>query len=286
MTNNLIAHLSAVLACPIKNITSISGGDISKAYCLQTTTERFFCKTNTSSDAENMFALEKAGLQTIGATNTIHVPLVYGNGKIDNTAFLLLQYIENQQPNNSAFKRFGNALAQLHKVSAENFGWDSNNYIGSLPQSNIKNTKWSNFYVQERLWPQLKHAEENGLLASSEVPSIYTMLQVCTPWLETVRPSLIHGDLWSGNFLISSNGTPYLIDPAVYFGDRRVDMAMTRLFGGFAPEFYQAYDSHFSEKNREQTYDELYQLYYLLVHLNLFGRSYYPAVQKILKRYF
>lgn len=286
MTNNLIAHLSTVLACPIKNITSLSGGDISQAYCLQTATERFFCKTNTSSNAQNMFALERAGLQTIGATKTIHVPQIYGNGKIDTTAFLLLEYIETQQPNNRTSERLGNEIAQLHGISADYFGWESNNFIGNLPQSNRKHTLWSNFYVKERLWPQLTHAQKNGLLTSSEIPSIHTMLQVCSPWLETVRPSLIHGDLWSGNYLISSNGIPYLIDPAVSFGDSRVDIAMTHLFGGFLPEFYKAYETHFSEKKWDQKYNDLYQLYYLLVHLNLFGRSYYPSVQKILARFF
>ena len=286
MTNNLVAHLSALLGCPIKSITPIAGGDISQAYCLYTATLRFFCKTKNAKNAQAMFVEEKIGLEAIDATNTIHVPRIFGTGKVDNTAFLILEYIETQHSSNQTFERFGNELAGLHKVSSDFFGWGSNNFIGSLPQANTKNTHWSNFYVYERLWPQLEYAQKKGLLALSEIPSVKTMLQICSPWLETVRPVLLHGDLWNGNYLISSNGTPYLIDPAVYFGDRRVDMAMTRLFGGFSSEFYNAYDSHFPSPKGEQQYDELYQLYYLLVHLNLFGRSYYPAVQKILGRYF
>ncbi|SDN04973.1 fructosamine kinase family protein [Kriegella aquimaris] len=286
MTDILIAHLSALLGAPIKNVFPLSGGDISQAYCLQTDTERFFCKTNNAGNAATMFATEKTGLETIRATSTIKVPRVYGNGKIDATGFLLLEFIEAQRPNHQDFERLGDELAQLHKVSADYFGWENDNFIGSLPQSNTKNTAWSNFFVKERLWPQFIRAQENRLLTHSEVPSLNAMLHICALLLQDINPSLLHGDLWSGNYLISSNGTPYLIDPAVYFGDAKVDMAMTRLFGGFSPEFYRAYEAHIPTNKWEQGYDDLYQLYYLLVHLNLFGRSYYPTVKKIVERYF
>jgi fructosamine-3-kinase len=198
-----------------------------------------------------------------------------------------MEFIESKNPNEKDMDAFGHQLAQMHSyVGGESFGWDWDNFIGTLPQSNNKHRDWASFFVFERLLPQLKLSDERKLLSSDEIPSENTLLERCLRFFPRVRPALLHGDLWSGNYLISVQGDPYLIDPSVYFGDADVDLAMTRLFGGFSSRFYNAYREHIPIESFENERVDIYQLYYLLVHLNLFGKSYYPSVARVLKTYF
>jgi fructosamine-3-kinase len=184
-------------------------------------------------------------------------------------------------------RRFGHRLAELHQISTcKAFGWETDNFIGSLPRSNKQNTDWSDFYVSERLLPQLKLAMDKNHLKKNEIPSEGILLQTCRNLFPETSPSLLHGDLWSGNYLVSADRTPYLIDPATYFGHHEADIAMTRLFGGFGKAFYEAYSEHFPKVGGESERNDIYQLYYLLVHLNLFGGSYKASVKNILGRYF
>ncbi len=183
-------------------------------------------------------------------------------------------------------KTFGQQLGHLHKISTSQFGWDSDNFIGSLHQSNKTHDTWPDFYVSERLLPQLQLTVDQGLLSVGDVPSEHTMLSVMATLCPQVKPSLLHGDLWSGNYLISKDGIPYLIDPAVYRGHSEIDIAMSKLFGGFGASFYQVYNEVIPADNFSNDRIKIYQLYYLLVHLNLFGRSYYSGVKAILKSYF
>ena len=181
----------------------------------------------------------------------------------------------------------GHHLAALHQPSAaDNFGGQTDNFIGNLPQSNTQQLNWSTFYVQERLLPQLEISRARQMLDPAEIPSLQKMLKRCSTIFPEVKPSLLHGDLWRGNYLISKNGSPYLIDPAIYFGHHEVDIAMSRLFGGFNSTFYDAYAEHFPQRIDDTALMNIYQLYYLLVHLNLFGSSYYSSVHRILKTYF
>lgn len=233
-----------------------------------------------------MYDVEKQGLEAIAETKTIGIPKVLGCASLNNTAFLVLDFIEGKSPNDNDFETLGNALGLLHQHSSDSFGWATDNFIGSLPQSNKRHSDWVSFYTKERLWHQLTLAKENKLLSKSEIPDLQNILKVCHPFFEDVNPALLHGDLWSGNYIIDSNGFPYLIDPAPYFGHREVDIAMTRLFGGFASSFYLAYNQHFETNKFEKEKSDIYQLYYLLVHLNLFGRSYYDSVKTIIRRYF
>ena len=270
----------------VHGISPVSGGDIASAFLLKTTEEQFFVKMLLKPEALNMFQVEKAGLDAIRNSNTVRTPEVYFCEAIENGAFLLMEYVESKKPTDNELALLGKQLAELHQSEASLFGWDRDNYIGSLPQSNTQHPNWAQFYVRERLIPQLDLARKRGLLSSSEIPAERVMEEVLVDLSAVVRPSLLHGDLWSGNYLISSAGIPYLIDPAVYFGHNEVDIAMSRLFGGFGNSFYKAYENVYPGDTYSNDRINIYQLYYLLVHLNLFGHSYYSGVISIMKRYF
>ncbi|MGB6151281.1 MAG: fructosamine kinase family protein [Pricia sp.] len=287
MNKTLKEHIEYMLCVNIDSVRSISGGDISRAYLLETESERFFCKTNPSERAFEMFEAEKKGLETMGKTQTIAVPEVLLCEPLEKGGLLLMEYIEPKKASAKDMARFGHDLANLHQQAmGKDFGGDADNFIGSLPQSNSKHTDWCNFYIEERLSPQLKLARDGDRLQNHEIPSEQKLLTTCKNLFPKVIPSLLHGDLWSGNFLISKDGTPYLIDSAIYFGHHEVDIAMTRLFGGFGADFYSTYGEHFPEIFGAAERNDLYQLYYLLVHLNLFGGSYYQNVKQLLDRYF
>ncbi|WP_242157741.1 fructosamine kinase family protein [Aestuariivivens sediminis] len=282
----LKAHLSHILNNTIHNIIPVSGGDISSAYRIETAEGNYFLKSNTGKTALEMFQAEARGLECIAKTNTIRTPKVYACSSMGKNAFLLLEYIESKLPSSQDFGNLGDQLAQLHHYTTAPFGLDHNNFIGSLPQSNPQKEHWADFYTEARLLPQLQLAKQNHLLRPGECPTKETIRHTLEKPLQQVRPSLLHGDLWSGNYLISTSGIPYLIDPAVYYGDHEVDIAMSKLFGGFGKTFYDVYFDHMPTDRYTTTRIAIYQLYYLLVHLNLFGRSYHGSVVSILRSYF
>ena len=279
-------HIEAVIGEKIKAFRPVSGGDISRAFLLETSQNRYFLKTNNHQEALMMFQAEKLGLETIYKTNTIAVPEVFYCGSFEKDSFLLLQYIEPKSPEKKDFVRLGTKLATLHNISQTSFGFTSDNYIGRLFQSNKSHLNWEDFYCYERLLPQLKLSKSKGLLSNNEIPEITGLLKVLKDMFCNAKPSLLHGDLWSGNFIIATDGQPFLIDPAIYFGHHEVDIAMSKLFGGFDPYFYEAYQDYYPVDENYSARIDLHQLYYLLVHLNMFGNSYYGSVKAILSRYF
>ena len=287
LSSSFKTHISQVLGCLITRVEPVSGGDISRAYCIHAQTQRFFCKVNNSPVALKMFATEKAGLEGIQQSKTIKVPEIHGCGQFNSYSFLLMDFIESKNPDQSDMENFGHRLAEMHSYIHEGvFGWEQDNFIGSLPQSNLNHPEWSTFFVLERLIPQLTLAQERKLIPVGKTPSKDVLLKRCQELFPKIKPVLLHGDLWSGNYLIGTQGEPYLIDPSVYFGHAVVDLAMTRLFGGFGAPFYRAYQEYLPSSHNEKQLTEIYQLYYLLVHLNLFGNSYLSGVTSILKRYF
>ena len=286
LNNEFQNHLSVLLDQPIQYILPVSGGDISMAYRVETKDTAFFLKVNQGQNALHMFQTEKSGLETIAQTKSISTPKIIACETFKTQTFILMEFIESKRPNAEDFGRFGKALAVLHQNTSENFGFRDNNFIGSLPQSNKPTNSWVNFYINERLKPQFDLAKRHGLLTNEETPAIHHMEKSLEPLFKDVKPSLLHGDLWSGNYLITKDGLPYLIDPAVYYGHSEVDIAMTQLFGGFSDGFYEAYYSVHPKDSKTASRIEIYQLYYLLVHLNLFGSSYYGSFIKILKKYF
>jgi fructosamine-3-kinase len=286
MDQALRDHLSSFVGAPIKHCVAVSGGDIAQAFRIQTATDRFFCKLLQNPGALAMLESEADGLNSIMSTKTVRTPKLYFCDSWENGAVLLMEYIESKRPSSEEMAGFGRQLAQLHQSSSAFYGWGSDNFIGSLPQSNKNHGSWSDFYVEERLMPQLKIAGDSGLLEDRDIPAENRLHKVLEELSLGVRPSLLHGDLWAGNYLIDINGEPVLIDPAVYNGHNEVDLAMSHLFGGFDNSFYRAYEEVFPGDPLTADRLKIYQLYYLLVHLNLFGRSYYSGVKAILKSYF
>ncbi|MEW4924776.1 fructosamine kinase family protein [Algibacter sp. 2305UL17-15] len=286
MNTDFKIYLSDLLSESFTNISIVSGGDISQAYRIETANNSYFLKLNSAPDALTMFQTEAYGLQTIAKTNTIKTPNVLGCDSFENSAFLLLEFIESKSPSAKDYKNLGEQLARLHQCTSENFGLDQDNFIGRLPQSNTKHNTWEDFYTYERLLPQLDLAKQKGLLKSLECPNIEHIKKQLKPLFENIKPALLHGDLWSGNYLISLDGKPYLVDPSLYYGHYEVDIAMSKLFGGFGSSFYESYHRDFPVEEQTSARIEIYQLYYLLVHLNMFGRSYYGSVVSILNKYF
>lgn len=282
----LIDYLSNLIGDTIINYTPLSGGDISSTFKLESTQNTYFLKINASDDANAMFLTEKQGLETIAKTKTIATPKVIYCGTSSGTSFLVMEFIDTKIPSELDFALLGEQLANLHNETAKEFGFDKDNYIGSLSQSNNKKINWTEFYLQERIIPQLQLALSKNLLLGIDIPKIENMYEVCNKLFKDIKPSLLHGDLWGGNFLIAKNGTPYLIDPAVYYGHNEVDIAMSKLFGGFGLSFYKSYKRYFLFTNKTTARIDLYQLYYLLVHLNIFGSSYAGSVKRIVKNYF
>ncbi|MBU3821733.1 fructosamine kinase family protein [Flavobacteriaceae bacterium XHP0103] len=285
MNSEFQEYISNLLNENVTKINSVSGGDISEAFKIRTSKNAYFLKTNQASTL-NMFQTEAAALKHINDTKTIKTPKVIAVDTFKNNAFLLMEFIESKTPTNSDFETLGFQLAALHSHSVDYFGWEQDNFIGTLPQSNTLHKSWADFYVNERLQPQLRLARQSNLLSGNECPPTEKMLQALQPMFQNTKPSLLHGDLWGGNYIISKSGEPYLIDPAMYYGHSEVDIAMTKLFGGFGDNFYKAYHSVHPEDAHTTSRIDVYQLYYLLVHLNLFGNSYYGSVSRILQKYF
>lgn len=279
-------YLSKHLDQPITAIKSIAGGDISLAYKIETSSQNYFLKVNSNQEASPMFQAERRGLETIAKTNTINVPHVYFCGSFKGNAFLLMEFIESKLPDHEDFFQLGKKLAELHQHHAETFGLNHDNFIGTLPQNNHQHKTWTEFYINERLLPQLEISQKLKRLSHQDLPNKKVMTERLGELFSGITPSLVHGDLWNGNFLISKDGVPFLIDPAIGYAHYEVDLAMSRLFGGFGDSFYEAHANYFPLTAHQQQRMEIYQLYYLLVHLNLFGRPYYPSVKTILDKYF
>ncbi|MBT8221732.1 MAG: fructosamine kinase family protein [Eudoraea sp.] len=279
-------ELEHLLGTRILKWSPLSGGDIAQAYLLETAHDRLFCKFLSGDSGYSMLLAEREGLERIRATGAVNTPKVFFCESFWGEACLGMELIETKTPSPAEMRMLGTQVAQMHGNLNDAFGFPSDNFIGSLPQSNKSNLSWVSFYVKERLMPQFQMALSKALLAADEIPNEELLLENLGTYLDQVKPSLLHGDLWSGNYLIAVSGEPYLIDPAIYYGDAVVDLAMYRLFGGFGPDFYKGYVATAGVYPYEIERTEIYQLYYLLVHLNLFGRSYYGSVKNILRTYF
>ncbi len=283
-----LTFLEELLGSPIHSHTPVYGGDIATSFKVVTpSNNNYFIKTAAFSNALKMFEAEAAGLELLAASKQINIPEVFHVHQYDSTAYLILEFVETKTPGENDMECLGHALARLHaSKSAMAFGWASDNFIGRLAQSNKEHSNWTDFYIQERILPQIQSAVDSHLFPVTAVPASSKMEKVCTALFGEIHPSLLHGDLWGGNYLISTDGVPYLIDPAVYYGHNEMDLAMTKLFGGFSARFYAAYHEIIAAHANQKALTDLYQLYYLLVHLNLFGTSYWQPVKRILTTYF
>lgn len=277
-------QLAHILGTPILQYRALSGGDISAVYWIKTAAQELVVKVNTVEHLPLLLAAERTGLTVLAATGTIAVPAVHDYQQIGKHEYLVMEYVPHRPAREADYQQLASALAQLHQQTAPYFGAEESNYIGTLPQGNTPATDWSTFYVRERLLPQLRLAVDQKYLSSP--PSESLLEHRCKELLGNPSPSPLHGDLWGGNYLIDTNGKPYLIDPSFYYGHREVDLAMSRLFGGFGPAFYHSYHEIFPSLPGEEERRDIYQLYYLLVHLNMFGLGYQGSVLRILRHYF
>lgn len=269
----------------IQATVPVGGGCINNGLRVDTETgSSFFLKWNADAPAQ-MFEAEAAGLIALREAQAVRVPepLAWG-GSEGTPSWLLLEYITPGATRGDSDERLGRGLAALHDTDAlETFGWDHDNWIGALPQANARSSSWGEFWHDRRIVPQLDAARSRGHFNDSLLDRL---LDVIPAALSDVSSSqLLHGDLWSGNALVADDGEPVVIDPAVYWGDGEVDLAMTELFGGFGPGFYDAYaDVRGISAAYRSHRKELYQLYYLLVHVNLFGASYVEGSRRAAER--
>ncbi len=276
----LASDIQSAFSLEVTSLSRLSGGDIAEVYKVDTTSGPFFAKFMPGTRGQEVLAAEALGLHEISRSNSVGVPKVHGLEAISQGSCLLLEYIPPGHKTPQAMESLGRGLAKMHQSSAGIFGWPKDNFIGSLPQQNTQMDDWTAFYTSQRLLPMYRAAVDLGRLAPSEAPSLERMEQRIRNEMPHVVPGLLHGDLWGGNYLISDGGIPFLIDPAAYYGHAEVDLAMSRLFGGFSETFYGAYREILPDVPGWERRTELYQLYYLLVHLILFGASYAPAVRQ------
>ncbi len=248
---------------------------------------RFFIKQNRHALLD-MFEKEAKGLQLLaGATDEIAVPEVHGVVE-DNTsgeAFLILSFVEESSPSGSFHESFGRALARMHQNTAPKYGLDHDNYIGKLPQKNDWREDPIAFIVDCRLEPQLTLAYDNGFFSGRIGPSFDRLCHRLPELLPKEPPSFLHGDLWGGNYLCNSENRPVLIDPAVYYGHREAELSFTRMFGGFDSDFYKSYEDVWPLEPGFSKRREIYNLYPLLVHVNLFGGFYVSQAESFLLRF-
>ena len=257
---------------------AVAGGGIHQAFKLPGEPEPLFVKISEAA-ALRAFEAEAEGLESLRSAGGVAVPSVIDAGCAGDAAYLALEWIELGYRTAAAERRLGTGLAIQHRTVAEQFGWHRHNTIGATPQRNTPTASWSDFLRTERLGFQLELARKHGL-PGEQLAQGRQLLGRIESFFNGGPPeaSLLHGDLWSGNWGADAAGTPYVFDPAVYYGDREADLAMTRLFGGFGSAFYAAYQDQWPLPAGWKERVELYNLYHLLNHFNLFGAAYLGRV--------
>lgn len=269
----------------IMSARPVSGGSINHAYRLKTLTGNLFLKYNDASFFPEMFEKEARGLNLLRSAGAIEIPEVLLVERTQEHTFLLLEYVDSMSEADNFWDDFGEKLAALHKTKAEKFGLDHSNYMGSLFQYNDFHADWTEFFIIERLERQIKMAREDGKILRGDVAAFERLFLRLDEIFPKTKPSLIHGDLWSGNFMVGASGNACLIDPAVYYGHPEIDIAMSTLFGGFSERFYEAYNRHNTLEKGWRSRLPVYNLYPLMVHVNLFGGVYLESVRQTLKRF-
>lgn len=270
------------LGLKLDKATALGGGCINNVQKVETSKGHAIAlKTNTSCPSD-FFRAEAEGLNALKHAKTdLRIPEVLGYGQ----NWIALEFIPQDSHAAADHESLGRGLALLHHYRETFFGWNSNNYIGSLSQENGRYEEFVPFFVEKRLKTLSKRANSLGFFSADQMKqfeSLYQKLDVLVP---KEKPALLHGDLWSGNAYFTTGGAPVIIDPAVYYGHREIDLGMTRLFGGFSKRFYDAYLEAFPLEEDWEARLDLYNLYPLLVHVLLFGSSYTGQINRILRRF-
>lgn len=262
----------------------LQGGSINVTVQVVTNEGKYFVKYNTRNH-EGMFETEARGLDLLREANVIRVPEVINWGRRDGQDYLVLENIEYTKPNFDYWEMLGEKIAALHRNTDEKFGLNFDNYIGSLRQNNEQKSDWMSFFIEKRLNLQAGLAYYNELISKELYDKFQQFYKVLPDLLPNEPASLLHGDLWTGNVITNNDGEPTLIDPAVYYGNREMEIAFTTLFGGFDKRFYDTYNESFPLQPRFDMRVPIYNIYPLLVHVNLFGTSYLPPVIRTLNKY-
>jgi fructosamine-3-kinase len=282
----IVQHIESATDQPFKLLGAqpLSGGDINAAYRLQAEQLSFFVNLNRP-DRLSMFEAEAAGLEALAQTQSIRVPKLIACGQTSEHAFLVLEYIALNNMNTRSEQLLGQQLAQLHLHKQPYFGWRRDNTIGSTVQVNGQYQDWVKFWQEQRLGYQLNLAAGKGYGGRLQTLG-EKLCSDLTPLFSGYRPqpALVHGDLWGGNAAADEHGNPVIFDPACYFGDRETDLAMTELFGGFSSAFYQSYQAVYPLDPGYARRKTLYNLYHILNHLNLFGRSYLHQAENMIEK--
>lgn len=268
----------------LQTIKKIKGGSINEAFYVQTVDAEFFMKFHANSP-KGFFKSEAIGLRMIKETGTISVPSFLSYSDQPGNAFLLLEWIEGKKTADTEVI-LGQKLAALHRCYGRMHGFEADSYIGLLPQPNELNANWLDYYRTYRLGTQIKLGTEKGLIKDHRLKQLEKLSAKLGEWVPSfVEPSHLHGDLYTGNWIVGPGGEPFIVDPSFLYGDRHFEIAYTELFGGFPSKFYEAYQESYPLRKDYEDVKPIYQLYYLLAHLNLFGESYGESIDTILNRY-
>jgi len=287
LINKIKTNIEKELNSKIIDSQSLSGGCISNAYQIKTEAGKIYFLKYNSAGNDDMFIKEAHGLQELNKAGVIKIPDVVCYAE----DYILLEHILSGNKQKNFSEDFGRKFAFLHKFTSELYGFYEDNYIGSNPQLNISKVNekhdWTKFYFNKRILFQSQLAEVKGN-STSEMQKAIAVLENKIDKIITdngEKPSLLHGDLWGGNYLIDEQGFACLIDPAVYYGNREADLAMTKLFGGFDSRFYKAYNEAFPLAAGYEYRENIYKLYHVLNHLNLFGGGYYSQAMSLISYY-
>jgi len=269
----------------IQRIIPLGGGDINEVFKIETLSKYFVVKINREEDFPEMLQKESKGLKLL-ARSGVRIPQPIADFTEAGYQFLILEFIEEESIKHSFWEKFAADLAKLHQNTHLLFGLEYDNYIGSLKQVNAQKTTWDHFFIENRITPLMKMAFDEHLLDSVHIRSFEKFFLRLPELLPKEKPALIHGDLWSGNVMCGSGQTPFLIDhPAVYYGNREMDIAMTQMFGGFNRKYLHFYNQFFPLEKGWEERISIHNLYPNLVHLNLFGKSYLGGIERVIDKF-
>ena len=268
----------------IKSINSIAGGDINDVYKIITNQNTYVLKVNRKDLFPEMFKKEKLGLEILAAAG-VKSPEVILTFSDSEYQYLVLEFIEEESINLVFWKNFAEDITKIHRTTAKSFGLDHHNYIGSLHQDNSEKNTWETFFIENRIKPLVKTAFDKNRLDRNHLKQFESLYARLNDILPTENPTLLHGDLWGGNLMKGKNQTPVFIDPAVYFGHREMDIAMTQLFDGFDNSYLDHYNEIFPLEKGWEERITIHNLYPNLVHLILFSRSYLGGIEKVIRQF-
>lgn len=285
MTPYLLSAITTICEIDIARYEKVHGGDINESYCLYTENSKYFLKLNSASRFPGMFTMEADGLETLRNNSGLIVPKVIKYGVEKDQQWLMLQWIDKGAPVKTSMRNFGAALANMHRQPQSHFGWHSDNYIGSLLQINTHYHTWAEFYTQCRITPLAKILFDSGAFSKTDITTVELFCRNTAQLFPDESPALLHGDLWGGNYMITAEGNATVFDPAVYYGHREMDLGMTKLFGGFPQDFYDAYQETYPLEKGWQQRLPLMQLCPLLVHAVLFAGHYIESARSIITKF-